>query len=55
MFGGLKLYDLAHTATIPGPGQYNVDNPGKYYETPSTKFAHDRRFSKLDKTVPGPG
>jgi hypothetical protein len=20
MFGGLKLYDLAHTATIPGPG-----------------------------------
>jgi hypothetical protein len=55
MFGGLKLYDLAHTATIPGPGQYNVENLGKFYDTPSTKFAHERRFSRLDKLVPGPG
>jgi len=55
MFGGLKLYDLAHTATVPGPGQYNLENPGKFYDTPSTKFGHDRRFSRLDKRVPGPG
>ena len=32
-----------------------MENPGKYFETPSTKFAHDRRFSRLGKNVPGPG
>jgi hypothetical protein len=52
MFGGLKLYDLG---TVPGPGQYNTENVGKFYDTPSTKFAHERRFSRLDRHVPGPG
>ncbi len=32
-----------------------METPGKYFDTPSTKFAHDRRFSRLDKNVPGPG
>lgn len=31
MYGGLKLYDKAHTITVPGPGQYNVDDIGKYF------------------------
>ncbi len=46
MFGGLKLYDLAHTQQLPGPGQYNIENPGKYFETPSTKFSRDQRFDE---------
>jgi hypothetical protein len=29
MYGAMKLYDKAHTITVPGPGQYNVDDIGR--------------------------
>lgn len=45
MYGGLKLYDKAHTITVPGPGSYNVDDIGKFYNNPSTKFGHEDRFN----------
>lgn len=58
MYGAMKLYDKAHTITVPGPGQYNVDDIGRQYHQASTKFGHENRFngSPLKKGgVPGPG
>ncbi len=58
MYGGLKLYDKAHTITVPGPGSYNVDDIGKFINIQSTKFGHEDRFNgyPMKKNgVPGPG
>lgn len=42
--------------TIPGPGSYEVNIQGINYNTPSTKFGKNDRFSKTDGLeVPGPG
>ena len=56
MYGAMKLYDKAHTITVPGPGQYNVDDIGKFFHIQSTKFGKDDRFNTPSKGgVPGPG
>lgn len=40
----------------PGPGQYEPGPLNHFYETPSTKFGNENRFSGSKKEkIPGPG